>query len=78
LNLLLGVCFVFLKIDNPFFLNWLVGFIGGVLLAIFGMLLKRPRMGHCHADHKRWPNVYFAGHGLFTMTEAHALACRSR
>ena len=30
------------------------------------------------ADHCRWPNAFFAGYGLFTMTEAHALACQSR
>jgi hypothetical protein len=28
--------------------------------------------------HKRWPNAFFAELGLFTMTEAHALACQSR
>jgi RNA-directed DNA polymerase len=26
-------------------------------------------------DHQRWPNAYFAAHGLFTLTEAHAMAC---
>ena len=30
------------------------------------------------ADHSRWPNAFFAAQGLFTMTEAHALACQSR
>ncbi|MCF6150123.1 MAG: group II intron reverse transcriptase/maturase [Candidatus Kuenenia sp.] len=30
------------------------------------------------ADHQRWPNVYFANLGLFTLTTAHALACQSR
>lgn len=29
------------------------------------------------ADHKRWPNAFFANHGLFSLTEAHALACQS-
>jgi hypothetical protein len=29
-------------------------------------------------DHQRWPNAYFAEHGLFTMSEAHALASRPR
>jgi RNA-directed DNA polymerase len=24
------------------------------------------------SDHQRWPNAYFAGHGLFSMIEAHA------
>lgn len=28
-------------------------------------------------DHQRWPNVYFAEQGLFSLTAAHALACRS-
>ena len=36
------------------------------------------RLGHCLADHQRWPNAFFAAHGLFTMTEAHALASQSR
>lgn len=29
-------------------------------------------------DHQRWPNAYFAGHGLFSLTHAHATACQSR
>jgi RNA-directed DNA polymerase len=29
------------------------------------------------ADHHRWPNAFFAAHGLFTMTTAHALAVQS-
>jgi hypothetical protein len=29
-------------------------------------------------DHIRWPNAYFAGHGLFTLTAAHELVCQSR
>jgi RNA-directed DNA polymerase len=36
------------------------------------------RTGRSKADHCRWPNAFFAGYGLFTMTEAHALACQSR
>jgi RNA-directed DNA polymerase len=28
-------------------------------------------------DHHRWPNAYFAERGLFTMRQAHALACQS-
>jgi RNA-directed DNA polymerase len=28
-------------------------------------------------DHNRWPNAFFAGHGLFSLTAAHALACQS-
>ena len=29
-------------------------------------------------DQHRWPNAYFAERGLFTMVQAHALACQSR
>ena len=28
-------------------------------------------------DHQRWPNAFFAGHGLFDLTAAHRLACQS-
>lgn len=28
-------------------------------------------------DHQRWPNAYFAKHGLFSLATAHALACQS-
>jgi len=28
-------------------------------------------------DHQRWPNRYFAEHGLYSLTTAHALACQS-
>lgn len=34
--------------------------------------------GRCYEDHKRWPNRFFAGLGLFTMKEARALACQPR
>jgi RNA-directed DNA polymerase len=39
---------------------------------------KRPGFGRCYADHKRWPNAYFAKLGLFTLTAAHAQASQSR
>jgi hypothetical protein len=29
-------------------------------------------------DHRLWPNAYFAGLGLFTLTAAHELVCQSR
>jgi len=28
-------------------------------------------------DHRRWPNAYFAAHGLFSLAAAHATACQS-
>ena len=54
------------------------GFIRRRLRAILRKQDKRPGMGLCQADHKRWPNAYFAALGLFTMTEAQMLASRSR
>lgn len=29
------------------------------------------------ADHQRWPNAFFAEHGLFRLEHAHAMACQS-
>jgi len=29
------------------------------------------------ADHYRWPNVFFAAHGLYSLQTAHAAACQS-
>ncbi len=54
------------------------GFIRRRLRAILRKQEKRPGFGRCHADHKRWPNAYFAGLGLFTMTEAQMSASQSR
>jgi RNA-directed DNA polymerase len=31
----------------------------------------------CGADHQRWPNTFFAEHGLFSLQRAHALAGQS-
>lgn len=54
------------------------GFIRRRLRAVLRKQAHRPGMGRCHADHRRWPNRFFAAHGLFTLTEAHALASRPR
>jgi RNA-directed DNA polymerase len=54
------------------------GFIRRRLRALLRKQAKRPGFGRCHADHRRWPNAYFAAHGLFTMTEARLLASQSR
>jgi RNA-directed DNA polymerase len=54
------------------------GFIRRRLRAILRKQDKRPGFGRCHADNSRWPNAYFAGLGLFTMTEARMSASQSR
>lgn len=39
---------------------------------------RRGKSGRGHGlDHFRWPNAFFANHGLFFLTTAHALACQS-
>ena len=48
------------------------------LLAMLRKQKHRPSQGRCLHDHKQWPNAFFAGLGLFTMSEAHRLACQSR
>jgi RNA-directed DNA polymerase len=54
------------------------GFIRRRLRAILRKQDKRPGFGRCHADNRRWPNAYFAGLGLFTLTEARMSASQSR
>jgi RNA-directed DNA polymerase len=55
------------------------GFVRRRLRAILRRQHKLPgRHGHSHADHRRWPNAFFAARGLFTLSEAHALASQSR
>ena len=48
------------------------------LRAVLRKQSKRPGQGHCYADHRRWPNHFFADAGLFTMHEAWHLASQSR
>lgn len=54
------------------------GFIRRRLRAMLRKRQKSPGMGRCRADHKRWPNAYFAELGLFTMTQARLQASQSR
>ncbi len=39
---------------------------------------KRPGLGRCHDDHRRWPNVFFAKAGLFVMHTVWLAARQSR
>jgi RNA-directed DNA polymerase len=54
------------------------GFVRRRLRAMLRKQKHRPGQGHCLRDHKQWPNAFFAGLGLFTMSEAHRLARQSR
>jgi RNA-directed DNA polymerase len=53
-------------------------FIRRRLRALLRKQAKRPGMGRCYADHRRWPNKYFAAAGLFTLLEAWQKASQSR
>jgi RNA-directed DNA polymerase len=54
------------------------GFVRRRLRAILRKQDKRSGIGRCHRDHQRWPNTFFAAHGLFTLCVAHAQARHSR
>lgn len=77
-NPMLRGWFEYFKHANPYTFKSIDGFIRRRLRAILRKQKKRPGMGRCLADHKRWPNAFFAELGLFTMSEAHALARQSR
>jgi RNA-directed DNA polymerase len=53
------------------------GFVRRRLRAVLRKQQKSPSMGRCLNDQRRWPNVYFANLGLFTM-EAAQQASQSR
>ena len=54
------------------------GFVRRRLRAILRKREKRPGFGRTDIDHRRWPNAFFAKHGLFTLQEAFASASQSR
>jgi RNA-directed DNA polymerase len=70
--------FGYFKHANPYVFKAIDGFVRRRLRAVLRKQKRRPGMGCCLSDHKRWPNAFFAAHDLFTMTEAHVLASRSR
>lgn len=54
------------------------GFVRRRLRAILRKREKRPGFGRTARDHRRWPNAFFARHGLFTLKEAFVMACEPR
>ena len=47
------------------------------LRSILRKRLRRSGSGRGQRDHQRWPNAFFATHGLYCLTAAHARACQS-
>ena len=78
LNPLLRGWFHYFKHAHPMTFRKLDGFVRRRLRSILRSYEGRRGHGHTRTDHQRWPNAYFAQLGLFTLTEAHASACRSR
>jgi RNA-directed DNA polymerase len=70
--------FGYFKHAHPHTFTNLDGFIRRRLRSVLRKQEKRPGMGRCYEDHKRWPNAYFANLGLFTMTSAQQRASQSR
>lgn len=50
------------------------GFVRRRLRAVLRKQKRRPGQGRCLNDHNKWPNVFFADLGPFTMSESHKLA----
>jgi RNA-directed DNA polymerase len=78
LNPLLRGWFGYFQHATPALFGVLDGFVRRRLRAILRKQEKRPGFGRCTADHQRWPNAFFAAHGLFTLHAAYAQARHSR
>jgi len=72
LNPMLRGWFAYFKHAGKWIFPKIDSFVRRRLRAIRRKQLKRPGMGRCYADHKRWPNAYFAERGLYIMKTAHA------
>ena len=78
LNPMLRGWFGYFKHATPALYGVLDGFVRRRLRAILRKQDKRPGIGRCEADHQRWPNAFFAAHGLFTLRTAFEQARHSR
>jgi RNA-directed DNA polymerase len=78
LNPMLIGWFGYYKHASPYTFHSVDGFVRRRLRAILRKHAKRPGLGKCRTDNQRWPNAFFAKHGLFTMSEAWAEASQPR
>ena len=78
LNPMLKGWFEYFKHAHHWTFRGMDGFVRRRLRSLRRKQQKRPGAGHTLADHRQWPKAFFAEMGLFTMTEAHALASQSR
>ena len=78
LNPLLRGWFGYFKHAGPRLFRRLDQIIRRRLRAILRKQDKRPSLGRSEADHRQWPNAYFADHGRFTLLTAFECARDSR
>jgi RNA-directed DNA polymerase len=78
LNPTLRGWFGYFKHATPALYGVIDGYVRRRLRAILRKQEKRPGIGRCEADHQRWPNAFFAAHGLFTLRTAFEQARHSR
>jgi RNA-directed DNA polymerase len=78
LNPMLRGWFEYFKHAAPPEFRILDGFVRRRLRAILRKQEKRPGLGRCADDHRRWPNAFFANLGLLTLEAAWDEARRSR
>ncbi len=78
LNPILKGWFGYFKHAEPSTFRATDGYVRRRLRAILRKREKRPSIGRSQRDHNRWPNAFFAKHGLFTMSQAYVLASQSR
>jgi len=78
LNLILKGWFGYFKQAHRSTFRDVDGFVRRRLRAILHKRDKRLGFGRTPRDHKRWPNAFFAEHGLFTLQEAFVMASQSR
>jgi len=78
LNPVLRGWFGYFKHAHPITFRIMDGFLRRRLRALLRKHQHRPGRGCTLADHCRWSNAFFAAQGLFTMSDAHALASQSR
>ena len=78
LNRTLRGWFEYFKHCHPWTFTMLDGWIRRRLRSLLRKQLGRKGIARTHGDdHRRWPNVFFAKQGLFSLQEAHAQARQS-
>jgi RNA-directed DNA polymerase len=78
LNIMLRGWYNYFKHVNKWGLGTFDAFVRRRLRAILRKREKRPGIGRCLNDHLKWPNVFFAKLGLFTMESTKVLEVASR